>query len=155
MNAIMGAQQSHTHLQLKVGRLTLDRIFNAWMEVRAHDVKLKQPDIVFGDCTEWADVEADEVSFAKHRHPSDAKKVVRDAFLGMEERGKPWTLVIVPLEPRITTARAPGPGPLRLEEWKKIGPKWLKDQKVILHTDGAKAYRLIIRHANHKFRNPN
>ena len=43
---------------------------------------------------------------------------------------------------RPAAARAPGPGPIRKPDWKPFANKFLKDRKVILHTDGARTYKL-------------
>lgn len=39
-------------------------------------------------------------------------------------------------------ARAPGPGPIRKRDWKPIAHKHLLGRRVILHTDGARAYKM-------------
>ena len=35
------------------------------------------------------------------------------------------------------------PGPISKKEWKEIGPPLLQHRKLILHTDGARAYRFL------------
>jgi hypothetical protein len=130
-------------------RLVVRDIFKRWIAVRAGAVVKKQPQIKFGGKCNYADVEADEVTLAKHVDPNDANKVVWDGFLGPMERDNPKSLVIQTLEERSTTKRAPGPGTLRLKEWKVLGQKWLNGRRVILHTDGARAYRLKIKDVQH------
>eukprot|EP00971_Amphidinium_carterae_P110585 2190574-Amphidinium_carterae.1 len=44
------------------------------------------------------------------------------------------------LEDRVTKKRSPGPGPLRTTEWVKIAKHLVDNKRIILHTDGAKAY---------------
>ena len=63
---------------------------------------------------------------------------------GMVERGQPQTLVLYRLTPKLTAKRAPGPGPIRLKDWKNVADKFLRHREVILHTDGAGAYKLKI-----------
>ena len=58
--------------------------------------------------------------------------------------GQPHTLFLFRLKPKATTARAPGPGPIRKWDWKPLAWKLLKDRSIILHTDGAKAYKLAV-----------
>ena len=58
--------------------------------------------------------------------------------------GQPHTLFLFRLKPKATTARAPGPGPIRKRDWKPLAWKLLKDRSIILHTDGAKAYELAV-----------
>jgi hypothetical protein len=63
---------------------------------------------------------------------------------GVVERGNPRTLILTRLNPKKSVKRCPGPGPIRKVEWKKFAEKHLKGRKVILHTDGAKAYRIKV-----------
>ena len=44
--------------------------------------------------------------------------------------------------PRNTKPHAPGPGPSRRQDWTNIAEKHLQGRNLILHTDGAHAYRL-------------
>ena len=48
------------------------------------------------------------------------------------------------LKPKNTQKRAPGPGPIRRRDWKPTADKVLKNRQVILHTDGARAYKMHI-----------
>lgn len=57
------------------------------------------------------------------------------------ERGRPKTLNLFRLQPSPTKPRSPGPGPIRRREWLPIAKKYLQDRQVILHIDGAKAYK--------------
>ena len=98
----------------------------------------KEKEICFGRGHEWADVEADEATFAK--------KIVQgqvqwEQWCGIVQRGKPGTLVLHRLKPPLAALRAPGPGAVRKVEWKPIAKKWLEGKNVILHTDSAKSYR--------------
>ena len=44
----------------------------------------------------------------------------------------------------MTKKNSPGPGPIQKRDWKKIGEPLLRDRKVVLHTDGVRAYKLPI-----------
>jgi hypothetical protein len=44
----------------------------------------------------------------------------------------------------MTAKQAPGPGPIRTRNWTRIATKHLKDKQVILHTDGARAYKIKV-----------
>jgi len=48
------------------------------------------------------------------------------------------------LTPKLTAKRAPGPGPgpITRRDWASIAAKHLSNRQVILHTDGARAYKL-------------
>ena len=48
------------------------------------------------------------------------------------------SLILVPLPPRSTSARAPGPGPLLKRDWAPIASKYVQGQRVVMHTDSAK-----------------
>ena len=95
---------------------------------------------------EWGDVEADEVDFRKglapdHEDAAEDQKVVWEQWGGVVERGYPETLVLTRLKPKRTKERAPGPGPMRLKDWQPFLAKRLRGRKIILHTDGARAYQ--------------
>ena len=64
--------------------------------------------------------------------------------MGGHRCGHPKTLMLFRLQPSTTKSRPPGPGPIRRREWILIAKKLLKDRQVILHTDGAKAYKLAL-----------
>ena len=108
--------------------------------------------IVFGNAKTWVDVEADEATFDKRdisevphlRHlivkPKDT--IMWEQWAGIIQRGKPHTLVLGKLSPKLTRTRAPGPGAIRKTEWKTIANQILVNRKVVLHTDSAKSYKL-------------
>ena len=98
--------------------------------------------ISFKTLPPWSDVEVDEVTLAKYAHSPG--KIVWANFVGIMARGMPETLVILPLPDRVTSDRAPGPGPIRLSDWRPIAEDWLRGAKVILHSDSAKAYGMAI-----------
>ena len=56
-------------------------------------------------------------------------------------RGDPSTLILERLPIKRTSARAPGPGPLKWSTWKPIAARLLENSNVVLHTDAAKAYQ--------------
>ncbi|CAE6928585.1 unnamed protein product [Symbiodinium natans] len=93
----------------------------------------------------WVDVEADEVDLGKGlEDATDGQgKVVRwEQWCGLVERGRPASLRLFRLNPPVTKPRAPGPGPIRKYDWRAIGTPLLSDRHVVLHTDGARAYKL-------------
>ena len=48
------------------------------------------------------------------------------------------------LNPVSTKPRSPGPGAIRRRDWKPIAKKHLEDRCVLLHTDGARAYKMKV-----------
>ena len=69
--------------------------------------------------------QADEVTVAKHPDETDHTKIKWDGFLGLMERNNPKSLIIERLPVRRTKRRAPGPGALRIKDWKPLGNKWV------------------------------
>ena len=128
---------------LNVERKTAERIYTNLEVARARHMKSLEAKTIFGKGHKWADIEADEVDLGKEGdQPSGKAKW--EQWGGMVERGQPQTLVLYRLSPKLTAKRAPGPGPIRLKDWKKVADKFLRRREVILHTDGARAYKLKI-----------
>ena len=123
------------------------RIYSNNETARARYVDMKEKEIIYGGPTSqiWTDVEADEVDLGEEdlqiegSHP-----VIWEQWAGLVERGRPESLQLFKLKPAMTKRRAPGPGAIRKQEWQPIGKKHLTNKKIILHTDGAKAYQLQI-----------
>ncbi len=91
----------------------------------------------------WCDVEADEVDLAKNIVET-SNIAVWEQWGGLVQRGRPDSLSLFRLKPKNTKKRAPGPGPIRRGDWKPTADKVLKNRQVILHTDGARAYKMHI-----------
>ena len=93
------------------------------------------------------DAEADEVDVTKDvdtENPDDQRPVVWEQWGGLVMRGFPKTLVLNRLNPKKTKLRAPGPGPIRKLDWTPVAKKHIKGKKIVLHTDGARTYKLRI-----------
>ena len=63
---------------------------------------------------------------------------------GMQERGRPQTLVLWKTNSTQTVKNAPGPGAIKKTDWKPMADRYLKNQKIILHTDSARSYKMKI-----------
>ena len=125
----------------------VEGIYRRLDKVRQVTVEREEKQIQFGRTTEWADVEGDEVDLGKKEVGADAgdapDEVMKwEQWQGVVERGDRKTLVLSRTRPKKTKRRAPGPGPLKKSDWQPIANRYLKNRKVILHTDGAKSYRL-------------
>ena len=110
-------------------------------------VTQKEKDIVFGG--KWEDVEVDEVDIGDTVAGNLNTKW--EQWGGLVERGRPSSLVLFRLNPILTKKRSPGPGPIRKRDWQPIAKKHIAGRKVILHSDGARAYKLRlpdVRHCN-------
>jgi len=145
--AVAGVPRNSAHLLLDVDPKMVERIYSNNETARARYVEMKEKEIIYGDPTSqiWTDVEADEVDLGEEdlqiegNHP-----VISEQWAGLVERGRPESLQLFKLKPAMTKRRAPGPGAIRKQEWQPIGKKHLTNKKIILHTDGAKAYQLQI-----------
>ena len=83
----------------------------------------------------WKDIEADEATFDrrdisqhvefKHLIQSKDCAMMWEQWAGIIQRGRPETLVLRNLQPKITVKRAPGPGAIRKIEWKALGSELL------------------------------
>ena len=62
----------------------------------------------------------------------------------MVQRGAKKTLTLIRLRPARTRESAPGPGPIRMVDWKPVAEKHLEQKNVILHTAGAQSYHLKV-----------
>ena len=117
------------------------RIYEGLEKARAQHVSQKQKHIKYGGDDAWCDVEADEVDLAKNIVET-SNIAVWEQWGGLVQRGRPDSLSLFRLKPKNTKKRAPGPGPISRRDWKPIADKVLKNRQVILHTDGARAYKM-------------
>ena len=120
------------------------------MDKRLRDPRMKwvqeqEKHVNFGNGKKWCDVEADETTFHKQNlgnHASEPETpVIWEQWCGIVKRGCRQSLVLHRLNPKMSEARAPGPGAIRKVEWVPLAKTWLQDKQVILHTDAAKSYK--------------
>ena len=109
-------------------------------------VEKREKKIKYGQGQKWKDVEGDEVDLKKELTDDGPKRkpAIWEQWAGFVERGAPETLRLDRLPTRRTSKRAPGAGPLRKRDYKPIADAHFKNKQIILHTDGAKAYRLKV-----------
>ncbi|CAK0910510.1 unnamed protein product, partial [Prorocentrum cordatum] len=139
--------QSKCHQITGNSHKLIENVYTRLDSARMKYVKKKEKSIKFGAIDKWPDVEADEVDLGKRddAEKDDQDKPVQwEQWGGLVERGRPNTLVLTRLDPCTTKRRAPGPGPIRKRDWKPIAKRHLENREVVLHTDGAKAYKLKI-----------
>lgn len=124
----------------------IERLYKNLGEARLEFVGDAEKNIQYGAGMAWKDLEADEVDVRKHIDSEDqsGKPASWEQWGGIVERGDPKTLMLVRLCPKMSSARSPGPGPIRKAEWTKFANKHLKNRKVVLHTDGARSYRISV-----------
>ena len=65
-------------------------------------------------------------------------------WAGIVQRESPETLVLFKTTCRSTKRNAPGPGAITKRDWIPAAEKWLLGKHVILHTDGARLYKVGI-----------
>ncbi|CAE7599998.1 unnamed protein product [Symbiodinium sp. CCMP2592] len=100
---------------------------------RARFVTAHEKHIQYGGGPGWVDLGKAVV---------DNNKVKWEQWCRIVQRGSPKTLRLVQLQPPLTKTRSPDPGPIRKRDWKPIAPKLLAGRHIMLHTDGARAYKL-------------
>ena len=108
---------------------------------RKQYVEKYEKDIVYGDGKKWVDVEADESVFATAL-TEDKRAKEWGQWAGVAQRGKPATLVLFKTESDRTAKNAPGPGAIKKSDWKPFLLGRLKDRKVVLHSGGARSYKM-------------
>ena len=152
---VAGCSQTSTHRILPKNHKVVSGVYSRMYAARAKYVGLKQKRIKFGKYESWKDVEADEVDVAKGEEAEGTSRsrtpIVWEQWGGIVERGAPETLVLIRLKPAKTKRRAPGPGAIRKRDWTPIARRWLARRKVILHTDGARTYRMKIPGVKHDY----
>ena len=135
------------------GRSTdfISTIYKSLDKCRKMEVDDAQKEIRMGDgspgCKKWYDCEADEVDLRKESDGSVRNKnenTVWEQWGGLVQRGDPKSLLLFRLHPKKTCARSPGPGAIQSTDWEPIANKHLKNRHVVLHTDGARAYKLKV-----------
>ena len=110
---------------------------------RKRHVETVQKRITFGNGRQWRDVEADEATFAKtlHHDAPEGEEREWEQWAGLIERGRHQSLFLWKTTPGRTCRRAPGPGAIKKVDWQPVAGKFLKDKKIVLHTDRAKGYQ--------------
>ena len=140
-----GCKEVHIHKLFDKNHKAIERLSCSLDHIRKLFVERTEKSIVFGTGAEWMDVEADEVDISKalQEDPVDSTKPVEwEQWAGVVMRGFPNTLVLKRLSPKMTKKRAPGPGAIRKTDWRPIAGKLISGRKVILHSDGARSYKL-------------
>ena len=134
-------------LQSDASRATMKRLVSRFRDHIVHHVHEKQNNMDYGLLPEWADVEVDEVTLAKY--PTGNDELTWANYIGLVARGFPQSLIIIRLPDRVTKSDAPGPGPIRLQDWKPVARKYLSCGGLILHSDSARAYDMEIKDIMH------
>jgi hypothetical protein len=144
-------QASYRQLS-KENHKMIEKIAKANDQTRKAYVLKKEKTIKLGNRVEWMDGEADEVDLAKNLDPDDpysSEPVVWEQWGGLVMRGFPETLILKRLQPKKTKRRAPGPGPIRKRDWRPIAKKHVENRMIVLHTDGARSYKLKLQGVIH------
>ncbi|CAE7765783.1 unnamed protein product [Symbiodinium necroappetens] len=134
---LAGVAASAIHLVTQVNHKVVERLKRSLDLVRKGYVEHVQSTMSFGGRNNaWQDVEVDEAVFDKTLIPIEqaecpSKTVEWEQWVGLVQRGKPTSLILLRLSPKPTNKRSPGPGPIRKNEWRKIADKWLKDKHVL------------------------
>ncbi|CAK0822362.1 unnamed protein product [Prorocentrum cordatum] len=145
---VAGVKSGQIHLLTGVPKKTVESLSARWRRaVQAHVLK-RQRSMKFGNLTNWTEVEVDETVI---RGKKDKKKqrVIWFSYCGLVTRGDRRPLVLLRLPTKTTRAKRHGkgkgsfasPGPITKKDWLPICEKYVTKRKIILHSDGARAYR--------------
>ena len=149
---ISGASQATTHKLFKKNHKMIERLSRSNDEARKKFITKNEKAVSFGNGTDWMDAEADEVDVTNDVDPDpedSSKPVSWEQWGGLVMRGFPRTLILKRLCPCKTKLRAPGPGPIRKRDWKPFAKKYIEGKKIVLHSDGARSYKLKLRNVLH------
>jgi hypothetical protein len=168
--ALAGVPQAACHILIGGNDKAISRIYKNLRLAQKRDVIREEKKIVIGEGKPWQDVEADEAMFRRKtlkgaelkkarglhgfsasgkRKRGNVKNTEWEQWLGLVMRGKPKTLILSRLPSKLTTKRAPGPGPIKKLDWAPLAKKHMEGKKVVFHTDSAKAYKLRVRNVLH------
>ena len=102
-------------------------VFFSFVALRKKYVEVKEKEIDFASGVKWSDVEADETTFDRQNMGAFAENkaapIAWEQWCGLVKRGHPESLVLHRLSPKMSEARAPGPGAIRKVEWPTSGSK--------------------------------
>ena len=130
----------------------MEGIYARLDQARCDYVEKEEKSIKFGSGEQWEDLDADEVDLRKKTEPPaspSVKSTSWEQWGGIVERGAPETLVLTRLKPCRTKAHALGPGPMRKRDWAPTVSNYFKGCSVVLHTNGARAYKMKVDGAIH------
>ncbi|CAE7248230.1 unnamed protein product [Symbiodinium sp. CCMP2592] len=136
------------HILTGLGAKAVQSLSQRWRQALVRFVEQQQDSKPFGNLQRWVECEVDEVTLRGKRC---GNRVAWHQYLGLLERGNRRSLVLVKMKIRTTSVKRTGSGkgstgpagPISKEEWKRIGSRYLKNRKILLHSDGARAYRYV------------
>jgi hypothetical protein len=134
------------HLLTGLGRKVVESVAARWRKALVAYVEKKQMAIQLGDGKKWSQCEVDEVTCRGKRQ---GQKVTWFQYCGILKRGDRKTLVLAKMKVKSTYIKQKGkgkgssvsPGPITKAEWRQVANKFVKNKKILLHCDGARAYR--------------
>ncbi|CAE7795688.1 unnamed protein product [Symbiodinium sp. CCMP2592] len=136
------------HILTGLGAKAVQSLSQRWRQALVRFVEQQQDSKPFGHLQRWVECEVDEVTLRGKRC---GNRVAWHQYLGLLERGNRRSLVLVKMKIRTTSVKRTGSGkgstgpagPISKEDWKRIGSRYLKNRKILLHSDGARAYRYV------------
>lgn len=134
------------HLLTGLGRKVVESVCARWRKALVSFVEKKQLTIQLGDGKKWSQCEVDEVTCRGKRR---GQRVTWYQYCGLLKRGDRRTLILAKMKVKATFVKRKGkgagstvsPGPITKKEWAQIANKFVKLRKILLHSDGARAYR--------------
>lgn len=134
------------HLLTGLGHKLIESLGSRWRKTLVLYVEKQQLSIQLGDGVKWSQCEVDEVTCRGKRQ---GNKVTWYQYCGLLRRGDRKSLILAKMKIKSTYVKRKGkgqgsivsPGPISKAEWKPIADKFVKLRKILLHSDGARAYR--------------
>ena len=143
---LTGCTTKAVHLCLGVGHKLIESMHGKLLFLRKRYVEEHEKTIHFGGIHRWVDVEADEAVFRSELVFPEDKGPLKEweQWAGCVQRCDPRTLVLWRTHSSATDPRAPGPGAIKKSDWLPFAKERLANRNVILHSDGARSYRLRV-----------
>ena len=150
---IAGASNSVTTKITGASQKLVRGVNDRWLKTVKKHVLKEQKKIKFGNRKQhsssipWCQCEVDEVTL---KGKKIAKRRIRWLqYCGLLRRGDRKSLVLEKMKMKITRLKRKGkgkgqpasPGAISKKEWARIGPRWLKKRRILLHCDGARSYK--------------
>ena len=138
--------QGKIHLITGLGRRVVESVSARWRKALVAYVEKKQDTVQLGNGRTWSQCEVDEVTCQGKRQ---GQKVTWFQYCGLLRRGDRRTLILAKMKVKATHIKQRGkgkgsavsPGPITKAERKHIANAYVKGKKILMHSDGAHAYR--------------
>jgi len=142
---LSGCKTNSTCMLLDVNHKAVESMQSRINKLRMRCVRRCEKKVTYGRRSTWTDVEADEMVVRKRTATVGSRKFAEwEQWAGCIERGRPSSLSLWKTTSSLTEPNAPGPGAIKKGDWIDFAFAKLANRRVILHSDGARSYRLRV-----------